>query len=369
MYNDFIKFNHLFDICDYDSVTSYYTNKISETNPMINDKDIEQLNKFKNMMNFHYTNSQLFFIPDCIYNYKNLKILNLSHNYINFIPHDIKFCKNLTEIYLDHNKIDKIHNLCTLKNLKIMSLNDNQIEEVPEAICQLKNLKYLFLSNNFIEKYSKGLELCKDLFYFDFIPQKNNKEIPKKLIYTIHNGFIHANFYNNADTVHQVSIQTSIKKCIHHLKILNSMISDENLKDIRENLKNVSILEDNINDKTKLWHSDVNYYDVYMLVSNIIYFHKDKTNLIEILDEELENSKNSCFTGKISCLINTLSGFVDSIKISISESEQISTIINKLLSVNSDKQKILKEFSFSMMEYGYTWNIINSYLKYLDDYI
>ena len=74
-----------------------------------------------------------------------------------------------------------------------------------------------------------------------------------------------------------------------------------------------------------------------------------------------------CFTGRITRLVNTLSGFVPEVEIKISENEQISNLVivtkDKIIPYNSDEHKAL--FQKEMEERGYSQDIINEWMSYL----
>lgn len=62
----------------------------------------------------------------------------------------------------------------------------------------------------------------------------------------------------------------------------------------------------------------------------IIKRHENRDNIIYILDDKLEKSKDKCFIECVSRLVNCLSGFYDDINVKISDSKQISIIITKI---------------------------------------
>ena len=71
------------------------------------------------------------------------------------------------------------------------------------------------------------------------------------------------------------------------------------------------------------------------------------------LDEEMQESECKCFTGRITRLVNVLSGYFEDINITISNSERISAIILTILDgreMNDELKEIcrkqLKETEF-----------------------
>ena len=58
------------------------------------------------------------------------------------------------------------------------------------------------------------------------------------------------------------------------------------------------------------------------------------------LNEEMQESECKCFTGRISRLVNCLSGYSDKVKIKISENEEISNIISIIMKKRRLKTKL-----------------------------
>ncbi len=92
-----------------------------------------------------------------------------------------------------------------------------------------------------------------------------------------------------------------------------------------------------------------------------------QASILEIMNQELADSICKCFTGRLSRLINCLSGFSDKVSINISTNEEISNIIitlkNKITNIEELKHAIIYE----MNERGYTQDIIDEWLLYVED--
>ena len=81
----------------------------------------------------------------------------------------------------------------------------------------------------------------------------------------------------------------------------------------------------------------------------------------------MHNSACKCFTGRISRLINSLSGFDELINIQIADSEQIGNIIitiqNNMANYNVDEHKELVRQELTSR--GYSEEIINEWIAYI----
>ena len=86
------------------------------------------------------------------------------------------------------------------------------------------------------------------------------------------------------------------------------------------------------------------------------------------LNEEMQESNCKCFTGRISRLVNSLSGYSDKVKIQITENEEISNIISVIINKRGLKTiEILKEeVNIALKERGYTDETIKAWLEYIE---
>ena len=86
------------------------------------------------------------------------------------------------------------------------------------------------------------------------------------------------------------------------------------------------------------------------------------------LNEEMQESECKCFTGRISRLVNCLSGYSDKVKIQISESEEIGNIISVIMEKRGIKttETLKEEVSVALKERGYEETKINEWLEYIE---
>ena len=73
------------------------------------------------------------------------------------------------------------------------------------------------------------------------------------------------------------------------------------------------------------------FYEVFVKVFGRIINSEHKDELIKRLDEEMQESECKCFTGRMTRLVNVLSGYFEDINITISSNERISAIILTIL--------------------------------------
>jgi Leucine-rich repeat (LRR) protein len=288
-------------------------------------------------------------IPNEIQFLTQLTLLHLNNNEIKEISKEIQFLTQLTDLSLTNNEIKEIpkeiHFLTQLTNLH---LNNNQINELPLEIINLRNLTSFYYSNNPIENFLNPI-------INRFINQTQNKQL-----YNIH---------NDTQNVHSSSIQQSIKDSIFNL-----------LKQLKEPYK-YNYLDDSIlTQQTKEQLIEYsNCTDIHTQLEctfeellNAIFYEINSFELEKQIsakkriNEEMLDGLCMCFTGRISRLVNSLSGLSEKVSIKISENEEISNIIilanKKYKKIEEIKDYVKKE----MQERLYNESLIEEWLSYID---
>ena len=81
----------------------------------------------------------------------------------------------------------------------------------------------------------------------------------------------------------------------------------------------------------------------------------------------MSDSLDKCFTGRLSRLINTLSGFDDRVCIKISDNDGIGNIIIMIIAKNKDMNSTeQKEIcKLELLSRGYEQNIIDEWIEYI----
>ena len=122
---------------------------------------------------------------------------------------------------------------------------------------------------------------------------------------------------------------------------LNELITKLNIKNETKEILLSYTYEDYIHSRLQMKYSEILEPVLYFIINN-----QNKDELLKILDQEIQDSKGKCLQGRISKTINILNGYHDSIKINISNNEQISNIIIKLqkkyLELDKIKRRIRK---------------------------
>jgi hypothetical protein len=152
------------------------------------------------------------------------------------------------------------------------------------------------------------------------------------------------NIYEDSQNVHNHQIQESIRQSISNIleiapvlniSEINKLIIDNDI--LSNQTKQLLIEYQNCKDV----HTSLNitFEELLLYVFDRIEQNIYKDEILKVLNIEMTDSVCKCFTGRINRLVNCLNGFDLSVKINISDSEQISQIIiqirNELDQTNS----------------------------------
>uniref|UniRef100_A0A6C0ECI7 Uncharacterized protein n=1 Tax=viral metagenome TaxID=1070528 RepID=A0A6C0ECI7_9ZZZZ len=264
----------------------------------------------------------------------NLQILNLQYNYLTEIKENIfDSLTNLKELKLISTNLTEIKEnvFDRLTNLQRLHLSDNELTEIKEnTFDRLINLQELWLNNNNLKSLPLSILNCRRLEYLfyrdneiDIIDIRIERFIDRMENYNNHRVF------DDSQNVHSSSIQKSVKESINNL-MKDSFTCKKKLIVkflLTSKLECISSLLSYLDDKN--YHSTLllTFYEVFVKVFGRISNSPHKEELMRRLDEEMMESKDKCFTGRITRLLNVLNGFYEDIQITISNNERISAII------------------------------------------
>ena len=91
-----------------------------------------------------------------------------------------------------------------------------------------------------------------------------------------------------------------------------------------------------------------------------------QTEVKNRLNEEMDDGLCKCFTGRLSRLVNSLSGYSDKVSIKISSAEEIGNVISIMKDKYGDDIEIVKlNVEKELLERGYEKEVIDEWLNYL----
>ena len=332
-----------------------------------------EIGQLINLQKLYLSLNKMTFICSEIGQLQNLQELYLNNNQITFICPEIGQLQNLRKLYLHVNQITLIcPEIRQLRNLQELYLGNNQITQIYPEIGQLRNLQGLHLSHNQITIIPANIIQCNNLRYFlyDNNPLNIHIECVQRFLNRIQyrGGTIH-NLYTDSQNVHTSSIQSSVKKSIFNLlnamsnfEVTNNYIDDEILT-----IKTKQLITEYIAIKETHLSLDCTFEEIFNAVwTEISKYNIEYGNEIKRrLNEELEDSECKCFTGRISRLINCLSGYSDKVQIEINDSEQIGNIISIIRSKYSDIDQIKQIVRKELTERNFSSDIIEEWISYI----
>lgn len=294
-------------------------------------------------------------------NSKNLYYLNLGKNKIKNLKidtvevldlHDNDLVENfnyenfnkLTKLNLEGNKITNISQLIKCETLEELNIKNTEVKRIPLML--LHSLKIL----------ENSLNIDFNEFNIDkFTSDKQNVHtsfIQKNLLQTIDNLHENKNLINDIITyikydpyiTEEVKDIINIKMAltekhstlrISYTDVLVLVFSEvERLVDEKKN-------ELNINSSINISkHDNLQEYNVRS-INKLTEYEKDIKNII---NEEILRSKEVCFTGNITNLLNSLSSISDKVIITKNENEIISHVVVKCMSESKLKGQDLKDY-------------------------
>lgn len=363
-------------------------NKSVEILKMINCSltDFPKLNSNK-LTNIFIKTSKISKIPD-LSNLIDLEELTIEDSYIDQINYP--FPKNIKNINLTYNQLkdDIFDNLSFYPNdLVEFDIGYNFITKFPPSEI-IKKVKYY---NNNIETKKIFIQIIEDEVNMWNRQYNNQLDDRVNIQFNNYNGIINninnqENMFNTSQTVHISSINDSASKSIIKiLELTKNYPIEENFENdllynmygniiIRYIFYSNKIIRINfmLNDRSIHSNTKITYKKLLERIWQLIKNHEMKNDLIDRLKTEIEDSFGYCFTGRINRLINSLTGFIDDIGITISVKEEvqneINLVIKKFVEKTVNKEEALKEFEKIFEGRYLEENYKKSWIEALEDY-
>jgi Leucine-rich repeat (LRR) protein len=337
-----------------------------------------EIGQLTQLTTLYLQNNKLTHLPVEIGQLTQLTELYLSHNNLTQLPVEIGQLAQLTTLHLSLNKLTHLPvEIGHLTQLTILYLYDNNITQLPVEIGQLTQLTELYLSHNNLTQLPVEIGQLTQLISLhlsDNMIENLLNPIIQRVIHRIENRANRHNrntIYTDTQNVHSSSIQQSIRDSINNL--MNAFIVDYSLtyldwSVLTQKTKEIITEYMDCNDI----HSMLNITFKELFIAVVIEMDKLSPDLqIEIqkrLNEEMQDSECKCFTGRISRLVNCLSGYSDKVVIQISENEEINNIISVIMNKRELKtiEMLKKEVNLALTERGYADEKIAEWLEYVE---
>ena len=320
--------------------------------------------------------NELTSIPDEIGNLHNLRTLNLSHNKLTSIPSEIGNLHTLKILEIGDNNITSIpSNIGNLFKIQTLHLWNNKLTSIPPEIGNLRTLQYFFLNNNRLTTIPAEIGNIRDLQEL-YINDNPIEYIPPNIRRFLDRQKRAQGVYNDAQSVHNSTIQQSIKASIMRIIsitpslnsdcVLSSILSDSTLTDFTK-----QSLVEYAQNTYLISEVNVTFLEVLTSVWNRVIINEHSTDIKQVLNCEMEDAECKCFTGRVSRLVNCLSGFDVLVEVKISDNEQIGNVIavigERLKFEGKYAVELHKEISLvELKELGYTEEVVSIWLKYIE---
>ena len=327
-----------------------------------------------NLQVLRLTYNQLTTIPSEIIQLTNLQVLSLNCNKLTSIPIELAQLVNLKQLTLSWNQLISIPpELGQLVNLQVLDLSSNKLTSIPPEIGQLVNLQKLWLYSNQLTSIPPELGQLRNLqelsLYnnpIDYFPPPIQRLLNRQK----EGQYV----YQDNQSIHNSGIQQSFRESVNRLlskkpilsleQTLEEIVSSELSDNCKSSLVDYSSRQD-IHGKL-----NITFGDLLIAVWDRIRTHENKQDILPILSQEMSDALCMCFTGRITRLVNTLSGFVPEVIIHISDNEQISNLViitkDKIVPYDVDSHKSL--LSKEMEERGYSQDIITEWTSYINNF-
>lgn len=322
----------------------------------------------------------IYTIPDSIGNMVNLKFFEIYNTNVEYLPESMGNITSMEDLYLHFNKIKEIpSSFEKLVNLKNFVVNDNDITDLPPMFENLTKLSNLNISNNNILVLPTNIINAKGLLTLNYSnnPIFTIQPQVKRFIDNITNG---RNFVRDSQSIHNTTVQknliksienlTSQKIVIDNLKISHQIINDPILTEPCKKMIEKEFLNNEVHYVLQLNFKEIfSYVWTYIMETE---FDKETQNEIkQIINQELLESKDLCFIGKITRLVSSLNGFCNIIKITVSDSEYISNTISNIKNTLDREGKYTVEKHRELVredlkQYGISNDNIETWVEYIE---
>ena len=265
---------------------------------------------------------------------QSLQVLNCYHNNLRALPPNLT--QSLLELRCGHNKLVALPtNLHEYRDLTRVDYSGNEIEYIPPHITRFLNRL----------RGRRG---------------KTDK------------------IYDDGQNVHNHQIQESIRNSIYAvMKTKPSITTDEMISELVSSVilteKTKRLLMEYCGQEPQCIHSVIciTFKELLRAIWSIIRDHKDRDEILAIMNTEMDDADCKCFTGQLSRLINCLNGYDSRVSITMADNDQISNIIiiekekletEDLYTTESHRDNV----RIAMEERGYALEVIEEWSSYIE---
>ena len=351
---------------------------------------IGMLKNLKSLKILNY--SELEILPESIVNLTNLKVLFINDTMMQTLSDWIGTLSNLTRLDISHNQLTEIpKSIGNLSNLTRLDISRNQLTDIPDRIGNLSNLTHLDISSNRLSTLPDWIGILRNLTTLE-VNRNNLTSLPISLINLRNLAFFYYydnpieyippqverlmgrrngnNLYSDSQSVHNTDIQRSFRESVERITKKKCKYDfDETMRQILNSSLNKHCKESLVeycNNEEPHVVLQITFKELLPFVWERIVDNEHKEEILRILENEMSDSECKCFTGRLTRLVNTLNGFDSDIVMNISDKEQINNLLIIIRGMNDEIDKKVEYFEKEMMERGYSEEIINEWIEYIE---
>jgi len=310
---------------------------------------LPKFEKLTKLMAINCMHNKLTYLPE----WTHMTNLNTICFYFNevVIPPEWNNLINLKTIICNHNKLTYLPEWTYLINMESIICNHNRLTYLPEWTHMI-NLQEIDCSNNSLVNLPVSWGRLHDLRYYG----NPIEYIPPNIQRIVNRQKTGQNIYDDSQNIHNHNIQICLKRSIEYLIKDKPSISIDQMKlEIENECISYELILTYCKDESVHSELNVTFEEVLLSVWCKIRDNINKQEIIKILNIEILDSECKFFTGRLTRLVNCMSGFDDNIKMEINHNEQMSNI-SKIL---YDKYQNEKDYQREFEERGYSEEDIN----------
>jgi hypothetical protein len=329
----------------------------------INNNNISTIENLPSTLKRLYINSNK--INSIVSLPENIELVQMMNNSIGRIPDWILDCKKLYIFKVDDDVIIPKNFKTILNARRINTIEENYYENnnmiIPDNKIDIPNehMNVADDNNDIIddeEMYNDG-----DEFF------NNNDFVDDDIIDNFQDNRL--DIYSDEQNIHDTTIQSSLTRSINNILSSNLYFRNYDLFDAVGNsglsYTIIRYIMENCNDKTVHEQTNITYDKLFRYVFNYIWNSEHYDELIKILEEEIIEGLDLCFIGRLTRLVNVLSGYHNGVNLTINDKSQIGNIAILLRSkYKGEELKI--NFIKEMKERGFDNKIINEWIEYIE---
>jgi len=328
----------------------------------------DSLGKLEKLHELKLRFNKITIIPKTIRGLISLKTLDLTGNQIENIPDELYNLTTLEKLWLGENQIVNVsNNITKLTNLKELILYGNLIKELPSNIGELTSLSKFYIHNNLITRLPASLG---NLIFCNINIDHNPIEYIPPNVRRLLNMQNSNTIYEDTENVHDSKIQECIRKSINNI-LNDGCVNDDFLQDVLSSELNNDTKQQIVEycvDPMVLASMQITFGELFKYVWDRIIYHENKDDMLSILSSEMNDVMCRCFVGRVSCLINVLSGFYSDVYVEISENAQVGSIVSLLVKQydGEDLEQLKDAIRKELRDRGISEETIESWIEYVE---